>query len=342
MKTITLIFGLVLANIAISQDSVFYQKMGEALQGYSTCKTAQDFEKASYPFEQIASVEPNNWLPRYYVAFSYVLASYSEEKDKTEQKDAFLDEAEKSIEMLKEIAPKESEVYALEAFYYTARLVVKPMERGMKYSGLSNTSIKKALALNPNNLRAKQMKIANEYGFKQFLGKDTKEECEKAQNLLNEWDKFPPKSPVHPSWGKEYLLQLIESCGSSQSENKQAKTNDLLTLTVKIDGIISNEGEILIKLLDENQKQVAVNIGDINNNTSIITFDGLKAGVYAISFFHDTNNNMKLDFGKRGPTEGYGYSNNAKGFMKAPKFKKQKFELTESKTINLIVRNPKW
>jgi len=344
MKTLTLIFVLTLSTLGISQDSLFYQKMGEALQGFSKCKTAQDFEKASYPFEQIATVETNNWLPRYYVAFSYVLASYSEDQENGEQKDAYLDEAEKSIETLKIMAPKESEVYALEAFYYTARLVVKPMERGMKYSGLSNASIEKSLALNPNNLRAKQMQIANEYGFKQFLGKDTKEECEKAQVLLSEWDKFPPKSPVHPSWGKEYLLQLVNDCGQTKSKNdtNESKNNNLFTLTVKINGIISNEGKILIKLLDENQKQVAVNIGEINNNTSTITFSGLKKGVYAISFFHDTNNNMKLDFGKRGPTEGYGYSNNAKGFMKSPKFKKQKFELNESTTIDLIVRNPKW
>ena len=344
MKTITLIIGLTLSTLGMSQDSVFYQKMGEALQGFSKCKTAKDFETASYPFEQIAEVETNNWLPRYYVALSYILASYSEDQENGEQKDAYLDVAEKSIETLKTMVPKESEVYALEAFYYTARLVVKPMERGMKYSGLSNASIEKSLALNPNNLRAKQMQIANDYGFKQFLGKDTKEECNKAQNLLAEWDNYPPKSPVHPSWGKEYLIELVASCGQTESKNdtNTSKNDNSLTLTVKITGIISNEGKILIKLLDENQKQVAVNIGEIKNNTSTITFTGLKQGVYAVSFFHDTNNNMKLDFGKRGPTEGYGYSNNAKGFMKAPKFKKQKFELNQSTTINLFVRNPKW
>ncbi len=342
MKTITLVVGLVLTTFGFNQDSLFYQKMGEALHGFSTCKTATDFEKASYPFEQIATVEPNNWLPRYYVALSYVLASYSEDKDNGEQKDVYLDEAEKSIETLKTLAPKESEVYALEAFYYTARLVVKPMERGMKYSGLSNASIEKSLALNPNNLRAKQMQIANEYGYKQFLGKDTKEECQKAQNLLNEWDQFPPKTPIHPKWGKQYLIQMVNECSNSVSkkDNNQPKNDNLFTLTVKINHIPTNEGKILIKLMDKNQKEVAVSVGEINNHTSTIEFKNLSKGIYAVSFFHDTNNNMKLDFGKRGPTEGYGYSNNAKGFMKAPKFKKQTFELNESKTIVLTTRQP--
>jgi uncharacterized protein (DUF2141 family) len=337
MKTITLVIGLILSTIGMSQDSIFYQKMVETLDNFSKCETSKDFINASFRFEQIATVEPNNWLPRYYVALSYIIASYTEEQEKTEQKDNYLDEAEKSIETLKKMIPEESEVYALESFYYTARLILKPMERGMKYSKLSNESIAKSLALNPNNLRAQQLKISNDMGFKQFLGKDTREECEKAQALLNKWDSFPPKTPIHPSWGKDYLMQLVENCNSVKPES-----DDKLTLTVKIEGLISNEGKILIKLFDKNQKEVAVSIGEIENKTSIIEFKGLDKGIYAISFFHDTNNNMKLDFGKRGPTEGYGYSNNAKGFMKAPKFKKQKFELNESSTINLIVRNPKW
>jgi len=172
-----------------------------------------------------------------------------------------------------------------------------------------------------------------------FFGKDMSDDCKKASVLLAEWDNYKLESELHPSWGKDYLEQLVESCnvGSSDSEKSEG-----LTLTVKINGIESNDGKILIRVVDKDEKKIAMSVGTINNNTSTIEFTNLKKGVYAVSFFHDKNGNMKFDMGNRGPEEGYGYSNNAKGFMKAPKFKKQKIKFTESTTIELITRNPKW
>lgn len=41
----------------------------------------------------------------------------------------------------------------------------------------------------------------------------------------------------------------------------------------------------------------------------------LPPGVYAAAFFHDTNDNNKLDSGLLGPKEPYGFSNNAFGLM---------------------------
>ncbi|MDR0612870.1 MAG: DUF2141 domain-containing protein, partial [Dysgonamonadaceae bacterium] len=66
----------------------------------------------------------------------------------------------------------------------------------------------------------------------------------------------------------------------------------------------------------------------------------LPEGEYAISVYHDENDNNKLDTGVFGiPTEGYGFSNNVKGFMGPPSFKESKFSLTKDSTlirINLI------
>ncbi|MDR2086592.1 MAG: DUF2141 domain-containing protein, partial [Dysgonamonadaceae bacterium] len=45
-------------------------------------------------------------------------------------------------------------------------------------------------------------------------------------------------------------------------------------------------------------------------------------GDYAVSIFHDENDNYKLDTGMFGiPVEKTGFSNNAKGVMGPPKFK---------------------
>jgi len=62
-----------------------------------------------------------------------------------------------------------------------------------------------------------------------------------------------------------------------------------------------------------------------------ITFEDVPSGVYAISAFHDTNGNQRLDFNSRGiPDEPTGNSGNARGFFGPPRFNQMKFTLSEA------------
>jgi uncharacterized protein (DUF2141 family) len=55
-------------------------------------------------------------------------------------------------------------------------------------------------------------------------------------------------------------------------------------------------------------------------------FGGVPAGDYAVTLFHDENGNGKFDSNFFGyPLEGYGFSNNAKAWFKAPSFDETKF-----------------
>jgi len=161
-------------------------------------------------FEVIANVEKSEWLPLYYHAHCYILMSFMEQ-DAT-KKDSYLDVAEKSINKLIPMAPAEAEVYVLQAFYLTGRLVVNPMERGQQYSGLSGQAIGKALALDATNPRAKMLKIQMDMGSAPYMGKDPKSFCPAAKELLANWDNFKPKSQLHPNWGKEQVAGIVKGC----------------------------------------------------------------------------------------------------------------------------------
>jgi uncharacterized protein (DUF2141 family) len=68
---------------------------------------------------------------------------------------------------------------------------------------------------------------------------------------------------------------------------------------------------------------------------------GLLPGRYAVIAFHDDNDDGKLGASPWGvPTEGYGFSNDAQGFLRAPSFAAASFEIGESgpttTTITLI------
>ena len=55
-------------------------------------------------------------------------------------------------------------------------------------------------------------------------------------------------------------------------------------------------------------------------------FEDIPPGRYALAVIHDENMNGKLDTNWRGaPTEGYGFSNDAKAFLSAPSFRAASF-----------------
>jgi len=65
----------------------------------------------------------------------------------------------------------------------------------------------------------------------------------------------------------------------------------------------------------------------------------LPVGVYAVSFYIDSNNNQKLDFNFFGiPTEQYGFSNNTMGFFGAPSFDQASFRIDKEIKITIKAR----
>jgi len=212
MKKVILSIAVVLVSLAsMAQKSEFNKTMGETLGQFATCKNVADFQALGNKFQMIANVEKGEWLPLYYHAHCYILMSFLEQTDPV-KKDSYLDIAEKSIAKLIEMAPGEAEVYVLQSFYLTGRLVVNPVERGQQYSGLVGQATGKAMAIDPTNPRAKLMKLQMDMGSAPYMGLDPKSFCPQAKDLLAAWDNFKPKSPLYPSWGKDQVEGLVKGC----------------------------------------------------------------------------------------------------------------------------------
>ncbi|MBD0280381.1 MAG: DUF2141 domain-containing protein [Flavisolibacter sp.] len=77
----------------------------------------------------------------------------------------------------------------------------------------------------------------------------------------------------------------------------------------------------------------------ILNRKAEAVFVKIPSGTYAISVFHDANNNNKLDFNFLGiPKEGYGASKNQLPFASAPSFEENKFTISSDAVISLTIR----
>ena len=123
------------------------------------------------------------------------------------------------------------------------------------------------------------------------------------------------------------------------SNAQQTNGNEV---TVTVSNLKSNKGKVFFALYNEEsqflKKEIRGEIRAIENNTCTIVFKDVKNGIYAISMFHDENDNGKMDTNFIGiPKEPYGCSNNAKGFMGPPKWADAKFQIN-NKSINQHIK----
>lgn len=119
--------------------------------------------------------------------------------------------------------------------------------------------------------------------------------------------------------------------------------NENTTLTVEISNFENKMStKIWVSVFSEKgflEKSIQTKSVAVSGNKLIVEFD-LPPGEYAVSTYHDLNNNDKLDryiIGK--PKEPYGFSNNVNPFGK-PSYQKCKFTLTNSpKSISIKLLN---
>jgi uncharacterized protein (DUF2141 family) len=111
-------------------------------------------------------------------------------------------------------------------------------------------------------------------------------------------------------------------------------------LSVAVGGMQSTRGTVMIGLYDsaegfkravaaadsaalliEPTRYAAVALRSPAAAKTTVTFSEVEPGRYAVIVMQDVNNNTKLDRNILGvPTEPYGFSNNATGFLAAPSF----------------------
>jgi len=136
------------------------------------------------------------------------------------------------------------------------------------------------------------------------------------------------------AWGTNHgwraiavLTTTLAAFGSSSAnaEEPSAKTDVIEFVTQ----VRTGEGVVLCALFDQRGWLKATKFpgkAHITNGRAACMFRNVPPGTYAISAFHDANNNGKLDTNLLGmPTEDYCASHNARGFMGPPSFEDAKF-----------------
>ncbi len=76
----------------------------------------------------------------------------------------------------------------------------------------------------------------------------------------------------------------------------------------------------------------------VSGEEMFVIYKNMPTGCYAISIFHDEDNNGKMNKNFIGyPTEGFGFSNNVKVRFSAPKFDECAFDLKSDTAITVVM-----
>lgn len=138
------------------------------------------------------------------------------------------------------------------------------------------------------------------------------------------------------------ILVFVAILARGQTKN----TANTGTLTVIVNNLKNSMGHVSVALfnneeafpkgLDKALQKVYIAIVD---NKAVAVFENLDPGEYAISVYHDENNDKVMNTNFLGiPKEGVGASNNVRGHFGPPKYKNAKFYFKgNSQTITISI-----
>lgn len=124
-----------------------------------------------------------------------------------------------------------------------------------------------------------------------------------------------------------------------------AQSETTVSLTLEFEATEHNKGSILCGLYDSAENHME---DDMTFRAGSEKFKGSKAklvmkdlpqGFYSFSYYHDVNENGKLDTNLVGiPKEPYGFSNGEKGRFGPPSFEDSKFKIQNDTIIKIKIK----
>ncbi|MEA5576657.1 DUF2141 domain-containing protein [Anabaena sp. UHCC 0451] len=140
------------------------------------------------------------------------------------------------------------------------------------------------------------------------------------------------------------LLATLLSLSCTNTVHAEPTT----ALTVVVNGIRNQTGQICLRVYDSekgfplsNSSEVRSGCTKITGNSVKQVFSGLKPGTYAVAVVDDQNGDKKLNKDFFGiPQEGFGISKNPTVSIQTgtPKFRNASFKMTKNTTVNITMK----
>ncbi len=140
------------------------------------------------------------------------------------------------------------------------------------------------------------------------------------------------------------IFGILAACGSDNDESISADDGSF-TVRVTVVGAQATKGIVRGAIFDNadefpDGRKVGTSSAAVGEGGKAkLRFENLKAGAYAISLYHDANENNEFDKSGIGlPEEQYGFSNDAEIGFGPPSFEDAKFNVKSDRSIEITLQ----
>ena len=207
MQTFVVLFILLLQLPLNGQVNNQSKSLELAVMQFNQLEKTAAYQQVYLQFEQLYAADKTNWLIPYYASMLNARMCLLKMGDREKLANAallWINKA-KSIEV-------NDEVYCAESLAQTAKMSINPAMRWLLYEDKIKKPLQLAKKMNPNNPRVYLLEANIQQNLPALFGggcKTTRPIIQKAELSLN--NQVVP-SPMHPSWGRQALLELKKAC----------------------------------------------------------------------------------------------------------------------------------
>ena len=202
MRTFIITITTLISGLVFGQSN-FDQEMNQAFYAWQNGN-----QSATVAFKEVMKNNNENWLPKYYVAFTQTLQSFENSDFKTRQD--LIDDARVLINQLENSYPNNPEILNLKALNLTSEIALNPMANGMALMDEINSIYSKSIVLNPTNPRSILGKAEFNINASKFIGGDITNDCKAVKNALALFGTEKP-AKFEPNWGKDRAENLLKT-----------------------------------------------------------------------------------------------------------------------------------
>jgi uncharacterized protein (DUF2141 family) len=142
------------------------------------------------------------------------------------------------------------------------------------------------------------------------------------------------------------LAVALAACASAPPKTPEPRPAGQGRVEVTVTGFKNEEGTTRLALFldasvwpDGDSSIFATAVVPISDGQAVAVFEGVPAGPFAVSVFHDEDDDGELDSAALGiPSEPYGFSGDARDLFGPPSFKEAHIELAAGETKQITIR----
>ncbi|MCU0326015.1 MAG: hypothetical protein MUF45_12295 [Spirosomaceae bacterium] len=212
MKRILLIITILVIRYSgtFAQNPAYSKAMEGLVNEIQATQFGTPLQPLANKMERIAATEKTEWLPNYWVAYCYLMDSYTEKE--AAKKDLLLDKADGFMEAIDKLIKDNEEVEILRANLASARMAVSPQDRWQKYGALAGKATGVAKKINADNPRVTLFEAQGLFFTPEAYGGGKQKAKPVLEKALEQFAKFKPASSIHPNWGMttaQWMLSQI-------------------------------------------------------------------------------------------------------------------------------------